>query len=331
MVIDIHTHFTPYDFPDMSARSDGDRWPRMEAVDEYTRNVIVSRRMVRTLTSNSWNLEKRIEEMDREGIDVQVISPIPLSLSYWAKPEDALYFANHMNGQIAEVAHRYPDRFHGFGMLPLQDPELAADEVQNFKNKFGLTGIEVGTNIAGRPIGDPFFNPFFEAAEAENLPIFLHPLQPVGEDRLVGPSVLRAVVAFPAELGMAVSSLITGGVLERFPNLKIAVSHGGGSFYSILPRLVHGWNVLEPFKESLPQSPEVYAKKLFFDTLVYDDITLKHLIELFGTDQLLLGSDYPYTIREKNPGERIRQLALLNKEEENILKNNVLRFIGNKK
>ena len=162
-------------------------------------------------------------------------------------------------------------------MVPLQDPELAAKEIKRLKNEFGLKGVEVGTNINGRSIGDPFFDPFFAEAEAEKMVIFIHALHPIGKERIVGPSSLSALIGFPTENAYASASLITGGVLEKFPNLKVYVSHGGGSFSTLLPRLTYGWETMEEMRKVCPHPPSYYAKKIFYDTLVYDVKTLQLL------------------------------------------------------
>ncbi|MDQ1002207.1 aminocarboxymuconate-semialdehyde decarboxylase [Neobacillus niacini] len=328
MIIDMHTHFTPEKLPEMRNLAGSNLWPIMEMTSEQTGNVLISGKVFRKLTNQSWDANRRIEDMDKEGIDIQVISPMPELLSYWFEPEDTLEFSRYINDKLSELVQVNPKRFYGLGMVPLQDPQLAARELKRLKKDFNLIGVEVGSNVNGRPIGDPYFHPFFEAAEEEGMAIFVHPLHPLGKERLIGPMQLQAYINFPFETGWAGASLITGGVLEKYPNLRIALSHGGGSLFSILPRLEHGWKTNESLKALMKKSPMEYGKKLYFDTLVYDELTLRHLINLIGTSNLLIGSDYPYLIREKSPGNRVKMLNLTEEVEKSIFKANSLKFLG---
>jgi aminocarboxymuconate-semialdehyde decarboxylase len=328
MIIDMHTHFVPSYFPDMSGRGGGNRWPTMDEISDTSSNVMISGKVFRAVTEQSWCAKRRLEDMDQEGIDKQVISPMPVLSSYWFESKDTLAFSDFIHGQLAELIQTSPDRFYGLGTVPLQDPELSASYIPRLKREFGLLGVQIGTNVNGRPIGDPFFNPFFEAAESEGVALFLHPLQPIGQDRVVGPPSLQPVVNFQLETGAGVTSLITGGVLEKYPNLRIAVSHGGGSFFSILPRLVHGWNVFENLQSTLSKSPMEYAAKLYYDSLVYDDLTLQHLVKTFGYKQLLVGSDYPFIIMDKSPGRIVERLDLPSDQKKEIFRNNSLKFLG---
>lgn len=264
--------------------------------------------------------------MNQEEVTIQVLSPMPELLSYWFKAEDTLEFSRYINSELSKFIENDSKRFIGLGMVPLQDPELAAKELKRLKNEFGLKGVEVGTNINGKSIGDPFFDPFFAEAEAEDMVIFVHALHPMGKERIVGPSSLSALVGFPTENAYALASFITGGVLERFPNLKVYVSHGGGTFSALLPRLTYGWEKMDDIKEICPHPPSYYARKLYYDTLVYDINTLHFLIKQFGASQLMIGSDYPFLIREKNPGHWIHDLNISQEETEMILYKNAMKF-----
>lgn len=310
--IDVHTHFVPEHLPSMANRVGGNRWPVTQCVcgNADHKQVIIAGTNFRTITDQCWSPEKRINDMENEGVDIQVLSPMPELLSYWFNAKDTLDFARFINFQLAEFLAANPDRFYGLGMLPLQDPEMAAKEIKRLKKDFGLSGVEVGTNINGKSIGDPFFMPFFAEAEAEGISIFVHALHPFGNERNIGPASLAALIGFPTENGIAIASLITGGILEKFPNLKIVVSHGGGSFPSILPRLNYGWETIEEIRKTIPQPPIEYAKKLYYDTLVYDKKTIIHLANVVGAGQLMVGSDYPFLIREKFPGHWLDDLEI---------------------
>lgn len=328
MIIDMHTHFVPVDLPDMSYRKGNDRWPTIKKVNETENQVMISGQIFRTVNHVCWDMDARLAEMDDEGIAAHVLSPMPELLSHWFEPKDTLEFSKHMNEKLAEMISVNANRFYGLGMVPIQEPKLAAAEVRKLKSEFGVHGVEVGSNINGIPIGDPSFLPFFEAIAEENLAVFIHPIHPVGTDRIVGPNSLRNLICFPSETGMATASLITGGVISRFPNIRIAISHGGGTFASILPRLTMGWKIFADYTQLLEKSPMDYAKQLYFDNLVYDDLTANHLVSMFGSEQILVGSDYPFIIREKQLEKFLKRLPLSQVEQEDIKRNNTLRFLG---
>jgi aminocarboxymuconate-semialdehyde decarboxylase len=296
----------------MADRLGGDKWPVSKCVcgKANHKHLMISGRNFRTITDQCWSPQRRLRDMDNESVTIQVLSPMPELLSYWFKAEDTLDFSRYINYQLSEFIALNPSRFLGLGMVPLQDPDLAAKEIKNLKNEFGLKGVEVGTNINGRSIGDPFFTPFFAEAEAEGMTIYIHPLHPIGNDRIVGPPSLSALIGFPAENAFAAASLITSGLLEQFPRLKVILSHGGGNFSSMLPRLNHGWETMDEIRRLCPKIPSEYAKKLYYDTLVYDVKTLKYLIDIFGASRLMIGSDYPFIIRENYPGHWMEELEL---------------------
>jgi aminocarboxymuconate-semialdehyde decarboxylase len=330
MVIDVHTHFVPEHLPKMVDRLGGDRWPVTQCVcgKANHKHLMISGKNFRTITDQCWSAQRRIEDMVAEGVDAQVISPMPELLSYWFDPKDTLEFSRYINEQLSQAIQINPKKFYGLGMLPLQDPDLAAKEIRNLKQNFGLLGVEVGTNVNGKSIGDPIFDPFFAEAEAQNLSIFIHPLHPVGNERIIGPPSLAAMVGFPVETAFALTSLITSGILERYPNLKIAASHGGGAFSTVLPRLNYGWETMEQIREVCPNPPIFYAKKLYFDTLVYEPKKIKYLLELFDASQMLIGSDYPFVIREKNPGHWKDELELTSDEWNQMAYQNCLSFLN---
>ena len=330
LIVDVHTHFVPEHLPNMGDRFGGDRWPTLQCVcgQNHHKQIMISGKNFRTITDQCWSSERRITDMNQENVRIQVLSPMPELLSYWFDAEDTLEYSRYINFELSKFIENDPNRFIGLGMVPLQDPELAAKELKRLRNEFGLKGVEVGTNINGRTIGDPFFTPFFAEAEAEDMSIFIHALHPIGKERIVGPPALSALIGFPTENAYAVASLITGGILEKFPNLKIYVSHGGGTFATLLPRLTFGWEKMEEIRKICPHPPSFYAKKMYYDTLVYDIDTLHFLIQQFGSSQLMIGSDYPFLIREENPGHWIHELNISKEEKEMLMYKNACNIFG---
>jgi len=240
--IDIHTHIVPYDLPASAGRTAQALWPQVVAGQSCQhRNVVIDGKVFRTVTEECWSVERRLEHMGSTGIGRQVLSPMPELLSYWLPTEDALVLCRHVNDAIAGMVAQKPQNFSALGCVPLQDPELAARELERLMAIGTFRGVEIGTNINGTAIGDRRFEVFYAAAEALDAALFVHPLHPVGVERLVGPPALVQLLAFPGETALSVASLITGGVLERHPKLRIAISHGGGGFALTLPRLAFGW------------------------------------------------------------------------------------------
>ena len=327
--VDVHTHVVPESFPGYAGRHADVRWPSMRPVDACHSDVVIAGSVFRTVTDDCWSVARRLERMDEMAVRFQVLSPMPELLSYWIAPEDAAALARYVNGEIATMTARAPGSFAGLGATPLQDVDLAISEMEFAVRELGLKGVEIGTNVNGVSIGDNSFDPFFAAAAELDAAVFVHALRPVvGRDRLIGPPSLAASVGFPCETALAIVSLITGGVLERYPGLRLAFSHGGGVFALVLPRLQHVWAIDEEMREAITRSPRDYARTLFYDSLVYDADALALLVSSFGEDQILVGTDYPFAIHDREP---VNRLVALNLDQATFTKmtvSNAERFIG---
>lgn len=325
--VDIHTHIVPHSFPAYAGRHANVRWPSMApGHDCHHCNVMIAGKVFRTVTDECWSIERRLEAMEKSRLARQVLSPMPELLSYWMEAEDAEAMGRHVNDTIAQMVADGAGRFAGLGMVPLQDPDRAARELERLM-KGGFCGAEIGTNVNGVSIGDSRFEPFFQAAEELDAAVFVHALHPAGTDRLIGPPAMPALVAFPCETAVTIASLMVGGTLQRHPRLRIAFSHGGGVFGLVLPRLMHGWKMMKELKEKV-RSPAEQARTLYYDTLVYDPTTLAFLIERFGISQLCLGTDHPFTIQETDPVGAVEALNLAPRERELLLSGNAARFLG---
>jgi aminocarboxymuconate-semialdehyde decarboxylase len=325
--IDIHNHVVPATIPSYAGKHGGTRWPQMAACDAHHKNVVIDGKNFRTVSDECWDIARRIEAMDATGIAVQVLSPMPELLSYWFPPDDAVAFGRVVNGAIAEMVTRAPKRFAGLGMVPLQDPELAARELERLMAD-GFRGAEIGSNVNGVAIGDPKFAPFFAAAERLGAAIFVHALHPASLERIVGPPRLVPFVAFPGETNFAICSLISGGTLEKHPELRIAFSHGGGTFAIVLPRLTQGWSISPVLQEKIKISPRETARRLYYDTLVFDAKTIRFLIEMFGVSQLCVGSDFPFDGGDPDPLREIEKLGLGAADLAALYEGNAKRFLG---
>jgi aminocarboxymuconate-semialdehyde decarboxylase len=302
--IDVHTHILPREIP---------RWREkfgyggFITLDHYkpccARMVRDDGTAFRDIDENCWNAEKRIEECDDAGVNVQVLSTVPVMFSYWAEPADGAEIARFLNDHIAEVVSDFPMRFIGLGTVPLQDTDLAVKELGQCK-QVGLAGVQIGTNVNQLNLGEPQFFDFFAACEELGMAVFVHPWDMMGE-RDMQKYWLPWLVGMPAEVSRAICSLVFSGTLERLPNLRICFAHGGGAFPATIGRIEHGFNVRPDLFTDNPHSPRKYLSKMYFDSLVHEPAKLDYLIKLVGADQVMLGSDYPFPLGEAEPGKLI--------------------------
>ncbi len=325
-VIDIHTHVVPAAFPP-SLRG-GAGWPSMEPAQDCHRNMMIDSQVYRTLSDRCWDVPKRVADMDTMGVSLQVVSPMPELFSYWLGAPAADDLLHYINDKIAEFVASSAGRLIGLAAVPLQDLDLAIAELIRAREVLGFAGVEVGSNVNGIPIGAPHFDPFFAEAERLGAAIFVHAVRPAGMDRLVGPKALQQVLGYPTDIGLAAASFITANTLERFPKLRIAFSHGGGTLASLLPRMDEGMRVFSALRESVHQNVYTQARRLFYDALVYDEATLRHLLATFGEEGIMIGTDYPFNFHERRPVERILATTADTAVQNKLLSQNASRFLG---
>ena len=317
-VIDVHTHIVPARLPADSARDA--RWPSVQLSSGDQAAVMIGGKVFRKIDARSWDVERRLSDMIDEGTDMQVLSPMPELLSHWLPADDAEYLADVMNDQIAGMVSHAPGNFAGLGMVCAQDVPRAVRQLQKIKT-LGFAGIEIGTHINGVALGSEILLPLYEAAEAMDLAIFVHPLHPAGVERIGAGPEFAAVAAFPLETALASVSLMAAGILERFPRLRILLSHGGGALSWILPRLDVGWSLGLKGQMNLP--PSKAARQFWYDTILYDTASLSFLAGAVGGDHIVVGSDYPFTIMQKQPGAFANRVL-----DEPALTKNAFGFLG---
>jgi len=324
--IDFHTHIIPKDFPDFRDYYGVGRWPYIEEIDHDTANIMINGTIFRKITSEAWDPEKRLERMNRDGIDMEVLSPIPVTLCYSAPAKGAARLARIQNEFMAEVVKNNPNHFAGMGTVPLQDVELAVLEMDHCIHQLGLQGVMIGSNVGGFDLDNPNYLPFFEMAEQWDVPLFVHPYEMIGKERTAKYN-LTYTVGMPIELALAAGNLLSGGILERFSKLKICLAHGGGALPFILPRMDKGWETW-PNLQKTPHPPSYYAKMLYYDALVYDTVNIKYLLDLVGSERLMMGTDYPFLIQESPPGKSVFETIGLTKDEQAaILGGNANKFL----
>ena len=330
--IDIHAHLVPERFPHYLGRTVPSPWPETAAAPDANglchRHVMVGGKHYRTVSEKCWSPTRRLADLPEMGLAAQVVSPMPELLSYWLELADAQPLIRYLNEQTAQICAESGGRLLGLAAVPLQSVDAAIAELRYAADSLRLVGVEVGSNVNGRAIGDARMDAFFEACVALDLPVLVHALKPAGMERLVGPAPLQQVLAYPTDIGLAAASVITGGLLQRHPTLRIAFSHGGGTLAMLLPRLQQGWKSFLALADSIPESPVAQARRLFYDTLVYDAPTLQHIIATFGAEALVLGTDYPFNFHDPLPLARLDAAGLTADVRDALAFGNARRFLG---
>lgn len=311
--IDFHTHIISEEFLNLAEKYNDDRWPTLEKTCDCGANIMIKGKNFREITDQTWSAEKRLEDMDKEGIDIQVLSPVPVTFSYWSDPDKGLELAKFQNDFIASIVREHPKRFIGLGTVPLQDTDLAIKEMDRAVNELGLKGIQIGSNVNGKNLDDESLERFFKAADELNVPLFVHPWETLGRERMPRQNLMY-MVGMPSETALAAGSIIMSGMLDKYKNLKICFAHGGGSLPYLLPRMDQGWEVW-PHIRKTEHPPSHYAKLLYYDSLVYDERNLQFMIDRFGVDQIIAGSDYPFLLREVPSGKVVDKLTTLDESE----------------
>lgn len=331
MLIDIHAHVIPHEFPDR------DGWPVMGPPDADGGRLLESG-PVRFTAGPAWcEAESRVAAMDENGVDVEVVSPFPPLLNYTQPATQYRDLCRYVNEWITGLCQAAPGRILGLGTVPLQDPDLAAAELTELK-RIGLHGIEIGSNIAGVSLGDERLLGFFAEAARLRIPIFVHALNPTFTDRLPGPAI--PTFGFATDIALAAASLVSSGTAEKCPDLSLAFSHGAGGFPLMLTRAQYFWS--GAWDERLPpggepagilasaaaHSPTETARRFFYETLIFDRRAMRYLIDMIGPDRLLIGSDFPAMPRERPAGATMRALDLPSATLDDITWHNTWRFLG---
>lgn len=264
--------------------------------------------------------------MQAHGVGMQVLSPIPATLSYTLPAKGAVELCERQNEWLAGVVAADGGHFAALGAVPLQDPVRSGAMVPEVM-EMGLSGVEIGTNIAGVSLDDPRFADFFASCAEAGAVVFVHPLDALGGDRLTHHQ-LATSIGFLTETAEAAASLVLGGVMDRHPGLKVVLAHGGGAFVPSLPRLDRCWEVLPPARGVCRERPSAYAPRFTYDTLVYDGALLQHVVGVVGASHLVIGSDYPFALAEVPAGSLVHGLACSDADRAAISRTNAAALLG---
>lgn len=308
--VDVHTHAISPDLPDLASQSAYGHWPSVVRTGETTGDIYVGDRHFRAIDDRCWSVPRRLTDMDKAGVDLQVISPIPITFRYGAPAAEAAVLARAQNDFFARLVAEEPERFRALGAVPFQDVRLAVAEMRRCVTELGFAGVEIGTHVAGTELADERLDPFFAAAQECGALVFVHPDEVLAAPRLA-PFELSFGVGMPTETAIAGAGLLHGGAFDRWPNLRLCLAHGAGALPMVLPRVDRGWRQAEaggpaPGRRA-QQAPSTYAPLLYSDSLTYDPLSLYLSVRRFGADHVLLGTDYPFAAREDPPGAVLSQ------------------------
>ena len=326
--IDVHTHILPKEVPDWKQQFGYGGFVTLEHHKPCCARMLKDDgKFFREVEDNVWSAERRIEECDSFGVNVQVLSTVPVMFSYWAKANDGAEISKILNDGIAEIVGEFPRRFIGLGTVPMQDTTLAIRELERCK-RIGLVGVQIGTNVNQLNLGEPQFFDFFKACEELSMAVFVHPWEMMGEKEMQK-YWLPWLVGMPAETSRAICSLIFSGVLEKCKNLRICFAHGGGSFPYTLGRIEHGFQVRPDLcAVDNPHNPRNYLGKFWLDSLVHDAAMLDFLVKLVGAKKVALGTDYPFPLGEEIAGSLIESMLFDEAAKANLLHGAALEWLN---
>ncbi|UYN93269.1 MAG: amidohydrolase [Enhydrobacter sp.] len=324
-VVDIHCHIVaPQAAELVQGLGIAPREPMMAFSNEATRAV--NRAQTESVRPQLTSVERRLADMDRMGVDIQAISPAPTQYYYWTPPEVGREVARLVNDNIAETVAAHPDRLVGMGTVPMQAPQYAVTELERLVGQLGLRGVELCTNVDGAELSDEKFRPVFAKAEELGILVFLHP-SGFTEGRRLSDHYFSNVIGNPLDSTVAVSHLIFGGVLERHPQLKICVAHGGGFLPAYAGRMDHAHGARSDCRLCIAKKPSHYLKKMYFDTIVFEPGQLDYLVDTYGVDHVLMGTDYPYDMGMYEPVEFLGRTKLSAAGRQAVLGGNAARLL----
>jgi aminocarboxymuconate-semialdehyde decarboxylase len=317
--VDIHCHYLNTEVAAKVAHLGPAHYePSVTYANAMTREVNV--KQIRDRMPKLSDIETRLADMDRMGIDIQAVSPAPNQTYYWTEPELGIELARMVNDRLAEIVAAHPERFVALGTVPLQNVDLAVAELERCVNRLGLRGVEINPSVNGMDLTDARLNleKFFAKAQALDAVLFLHPIGFTQGERLVD-HYLNNVVGNPMETTIAASHLIFDGVMERHPKLKVVLPHAGGYLAHYWARMDHAHRARPDCRTVIRKPPSSYLAKMYFDTITFDPQMLRHMIDRHGAGHVLLGTDYPYDMAEEDPVGLIASVPRLKRAEREMI------------
>ena len=299
MIVDMHTHYIPAAYLEALQRDDNPFGLRVGKLPSGRPALLGDNRAI-SLLDGFHDIDAKIADMDRLGLGRHVVSPPPFLFRYELPIERGLESARLFNDEAHALAAGRPDRFAAMAAVPMQDPEAAAGELERAAGRLGMRSVEIGASAGTRELDDPALIPFWEVAERLGVLVFIHPIRPPGRDRMQD-YYLFNLIGFLVETTVAACRMIYGGVLDRFPNLRVCLAHAGGMAIWIQGRLDHGLRVLPACQGVIKNPPSEYLKRFYFDTVTHRPEALRFVADAVGADRLLMGTDYPFEVADFDP------------------------------
>jgi aminocarboxymuconate-semialdehyde decarboxylase len=317
MTFDVHAHVV--------VTGDEPWGPRVYRDEAGAQVVELGGKQIRSAVAEFVDIEGILAAQDAAGVDRVLLSPwVPL-LYYDVEPEEGLRRARIQNDALARLVGEHPARVAALAALPLQDPELAARELPDVMGL--LSGVEVAASVRGVFLGDDRFEPFWEAAEETGALVFVHPTTRGFDSPAFQDYYLWNTVANPLETAVTAAHMVMAGVMERHPELRVLLAHGGGALLALRGRMRHAHSFQPEARARLRESPEDSIRRFYFDTLTHDEALLRALIDYAGPDHVLLGSDYPFDMGDASHVDTVRALGLDREVEAAILDGNAERML----
>jgi aminocarboxymuconate-semialdehyde decarboxylase len=326
-VIDIHNHFFPRTWPDFAARFGTPNWPWIKHTDPGKAEIMVGDRFFRHIYSACWDPDVRLQEMDRDGVDMQVISATPVLFAYERPTEHAIECAKLFNDAALELGAQGKGRLKSLCQVPLQDIDASCDELSRCM-RAGHLGVQIGNHVGEKNLDDSGIVTFLHHCADEGAAILVHPWDMFGQSRMPR-YMMPWTVGMPAETQLGIVALILSGAFDKLPkNLRICFAHGGGSFAFLLGRLQNAWEHHPVAHGDCDLPPQQYLDRFYVDSALFDGRALQFLVETMGTERVMLGSDYPFPLGEHGIGSLIRLSRLTSSEKELLLGGNAGKFLG---
>jgi aminocarboxymuconate-semialdehyde decarboxylase len=321
--IDVHTHFVPKGWPDLG---DGRPWLRLESEREAM--IMVGSKEFRRIQSDCWDPRVRLADMDAEDVDVQVVSPTPVFFNYDAPVGEAEKISRIFNDLALEICEPGGHRLVPFCQVPLQDTDAACRELDR-AIAAGHRGVEIGNHVGDRDLDDEAIVTFLQHAAALDVPVFVHPWDMADSPRL-GRWMARWLAGMPSETHLSIIAMILGGVFDRVSDdLRICFAHGGGSFAFWLGRFENAWHGRPDLIAKSAKPPSAYVDRFSVDSVVFDPIALRALVDTLGAEQVMVGSDYPYPLGERPVGNVVHAATFLeDAQREAILRGNAETYLA---
>jgi aminocarboxymuconate-semialdehyde decarboxylase len=325
-VVDFHAHVIVPEI--LRDAAPDERWRPSVTRDEQGPVLEFGGNAVRSVVNEFVDVDGILAAQDAAGIDRVVLCPwVPL-LYYGAEPQESLRRGRLQNDALSEIVRARGDRISGLGAVPLQDPELAAAELREIMAAGVLSGVEVAASVRGDYLGHERFEPFWAAAEETGAVVFIHPGKHGYEASALADHYMWNTVGNPVETALTAAHMVMSGVLERHPELRVLLAHGGGVLLSLRGRLRHGHEAVPAARTRLTESPEESLRRFYYDTVTHDADLLRQLADFAGADRVLLGSDYPFDMADADPAATVRGCGFDAETEAAILGGNAERLLG---